>query len=91
MSANPSPQPPGQSPQASHPPPYYPVHQKPHQPIQEEKSSRAGIIGATGGGLTAHLLGGGILSTIGGAMAGAAGAKKISERKREKEQHESET
>ncbi|KAI8315202.1 hypothetical protein K4K59_001532, partial [Colletotrichum sp. SAR11_240] len=43
-----------------------------------DKSSRAGIIGATTGGLTAHLLGGGILSTIGGAMAGAAGAKKIS-------------
>ncbi|KAF4939625.1 hypothetical protein CGCF245_v003263 [Colletotrichum fructicola] len=49
-----------------------------------------GIIGATTGGLTAHL-GGGILSTVGGAMAGAAGAKKISERKREKKQREVET
>ncbi|KAF4854111.1 hypothetical protein CGCSCA4_v001780 [Colletotrichum siamense] len=65
--------------QLFNPPPYHPAHQNPRQPIQEDKSSRAGIVGATTGGLTAHLLGGGILSTIGGAMAGAAGAKKISE------------
>ncbi|KAE9582271.1 hypothetical protein CGMCC3_g1538 [Colletotrichum fructicola] len=62
----------------------------PPQPLQGDKSSRAGIIGATTGGLTAHLSGGGILSTIVGAMAGAASAKKISEIKKEKEQREGE-
>ncbi|KAF4806287.1 Ankycorbin [Colletotrichum siamense] len=74
-----SPQPPHQHSQLSNPPPYQYSHQNPPQPVQEDKSSRVGIIGATTGGLTAHLLGGGILSTIGGAMAGAAGGKKISE------------
>ncbi|KAF5501373.1 hypothetical protein CGCS363_v007305 [Colletotrichum siamense] len=74
-----SPQPPHQHSQLSNPPPYQYSHQNPPQPVQEDKSSRAGIIGATTGGLTAHLLGGGILSTMRGAMAGAAEAKEISE------------
>ncbi|KAI8312267.1 hypothetical protein K4K61_010634 [Colletotrichum sp. SAR11_59] len=56
----------------------------------QEPLTRAGIISATAGSLTAHLLGGGILSTAGGAMAGAVGAKKISERKREKKQRDGE-
>ncbi|CAI0647673.1 unnamed protein product, partial [Colletotrichum noveboracense] len=81
----PNAQSPHQHHQLSNPPPDQSTPQT-SQPIQEDKSSRAGIIGATTGGLTAHLLSGGILSTIGGAMAGAAGAKKISERKREKKQ-----
>uniref|UniRef100_L2FET9 Uncharacterized protein n=1 Tax=Colletotrichum fructicola (strain Nara gc5) TaxID=1213859 RepID=L2FET9_COLFN len=79
-------QPPYNNPQPSHPP----AHQASPQPLQGDKSSRAGIIGATTGGLTAHLSGGGILSTIVGAMAGAASAKKISEIKKEKEQREGE-
>ncbi|KAK2776198.1 hypothetical protein CKAH01_12562 [Colletotrichum kahawae] len=67
-------------PQTSHQPQYHPAHKIPPRPVEEEeKSNRVGIIGATTGGLTAHLLGGGILSTIGGAVAGAAGAKKVSE------------
>ncbi|KAF0322151.1 hypothetical protein RB213_005619 [Colletotrichum asianum] len=85
----PSPQPHHQHSQLSNPPPCQSTPQT-SQPIQEDKSSRAGIISATAGSLTAHLLGGGILSTTGGAMAGAVGAKKISERKREKKQRDGE-
>lgn len=73
----PPPEPLHQTPQLSHRPPYQQHRQTLPLPAQD-KFSHADMIGATTGGLPIHLLGAGILSATGGAVAGAAGAENIS-------------